>query len=255
MKQNDTARYPRAFLSQFTTNQLHLRNPYLVAMWSLILPGFGNLLQDRHIKGLSLVIWTFIVNNCANINLAGYYSITGRPDLAREVVNTRWLLLYIGVYIYAAWDGYRGTVDANKLFLLAEGENATVQPLTIKTFDINFLDKRSPWIAAAWSSILPGLGNLYVHKIIPGFFFIGSTITVAYHSHVLQAIHLTCTGDFGIAKSVLNMQWLLYIPTMYGFGIYDAYVSTVEYNKLFKQRQSKWLRDQYQKHPLQPPLQ
>ena len=124
----------------------------------------------------------------------------------------------------------------------------------MKTLDMNFLDKRNPWLASAWSAFMPGIGNLYLHKIILGLFFVGWTIAVAYFSHVMQAIHLSMIGDFNLAKSILDVQWYLYIPPIYGFQIYDAYVSMVEFNKLFEKAQSKWLRDNFQTKGFPMPL-
>ncbi|WP_163536256.1 hypothetical protein [Gracilibacillus sp. YIM 98692] len=254
MKQNAFSRYSRAYLSEFTTNQLHLRNPYLVALWSFLAPGLGNLLQDRKIKGLILILWGVLVNNCAKINLAMWHSFTGNFHLAKHVIDTRWLLLYIAVYVYSAWEAYRGTVDMNKRYILADREDAPIKPFIIKTWDLNYLDKRNPWAAAAWSSFMPGLGKLYLHKIIIGLFFVAWTIVIMYFSHGLQAIHLTFIGDFIHAKEIINMQWFLYVPAIYGFQIYSCYVSAVEYNNLFEKEQSKWLRDNYQKNGFKMPI-
>lgn len=254
IQQNAFSRYARAYLSEFSANQLHLKNPYMVAIWSLFSPGFGNLLQDRKLKALIIIIWGVVVNYFSKINLAIGYTLTGHFDLAKHVVNTRWILLYVAVYVYAAWDSYRGSVDMNKLYILADREDAPVKPFIIKTLDINYLDKRNPWLAVAWSAMLPGLGNLYLHKIIQGLFFIICTITVSYFSRIMQAIHLTMVGHFIQAKSIVDVQWLLYIPAIYGFQMYSAYVSAVEYNKLFEKSQSKWLRDTYQEKDFKMPI-
>lgn len=254
MKQHAAVRYPRAHLSPFTTNQLHLRNPYITALWSFVTPGLGNLLQDRTLKGLLLIVWGVAVNRGAHVNLALFYSLTGRFHLAKQAVNTRWFLLYVAVYVYAAWDSYRGTVDMNKRYILADREDAPLQPFILRTLDVNFLDKHNPWLAAAWSALMPGLGNLYLHKVIQGLFYVAWTITVMYFSHALQAIHFTMVGDFSRAKSIVDVQWILYIPAIYGFQIYDAYVSAVELNKLFEHQQSRWLRDHYQRVDFKMPV-
>jgi hypothetical protein len=254
LEQNAFARYPRAYLSEFTTSQLHLKNPYIMAFWSLITPGLGNIIQERQLKGLILVIWGIVVNTSAKINLAIVYSLTGQFDRAKQVLDTRWFLLFLAVYVYTVWDAYRGAVDTNKLYILADREDAPIKPFIIKTLDVNFLDKRNPWLAAVWSALMPGLGSLYVHKIIQGLFFVAWTIIVMYFSHILEAIHFTMVGDFYHARSVVNMQWLLYFPAIYVFQIYDCYVSAVESNKLFEKEQSKWLRDNYQKIGFQMPI-
>ena len=254
MKQNTFSRYPRAYLSEFTTNQLHLMNPYIVALWSFLTPGLGNLLHDRVMKGLILILWGLLVNNAAKINLAIGYSFTGDFNSAIHVIDTRWFLLYIAVFIYAIWDSYRGTVDLNKRYILADREDAPIKPFIIKTWDLNYLDKRNPWVSVAWSLLMPGLGNLYLHKIITGLFFIAWSIVVIYFSHALQVIHLTMIGEFNHAKEIIDMQWFLYIPAIYGFQIYSSYVSAVESNKLFEKEQSKWLREHYQKNKFKMPI-
>ncbi len=254
MEQNTFARYPRVYLSPFTTNQIHLINPYITALWSLLTPGLGNLMQDRKLKGIILIIWGIVVNTGAKVNLAIMYSISGNFDLAKHAINTRWLLLYLAVYTYSAWDSYRGAVDMNKLYILADREDAPIKPFIINSLDLNFLDKRSPWLAAVWSALMPGLGNLYLHKIIQGLFFVAWTVAVLYFSHGLQAFYFTMIGYFDYAKNIADMQWLLYFPTVYGFQIYDSYVSAVENNKLFEKEQSKWLRDNYQKIGYKMPI-
>ncbi|GMA61226.1 hypothetical protein NZD89_16235 [Alicyclobacillus fastidiosus] len=254
MNQNDYPRRNRAYVSEFSINQIHLRNPWITAAWSALAPGLGNLRQDRKVRGLILIIWGIVVNTSAKINTAIAYSLTGHFDIARKVIDTRWLLLYVAVYVFGLWDGYRGTVDVNKLYVLADREDAPIKPFVIKTLDVNFLDKRHPWVAAAWSALTPGLGTLYLHKIIQGLFFIGWTISVVYMAHCLPAIHYTMIGQFKHARQIMDMQWFLYLPAIYVFNIYDSYVSAVEYNKLFEKEQSKWLRDNYQMPSFKMPL-
>lgn len=61
-------------------------------------------------------------------------------------------------------------------------------------------------------------------------------------------------GDFNRAKAILNAEWLLFLPSIYFFSIYDAYVNTVENNKLFEIEQRKFLRDLYQSPNFTLPL-
>jgi hypothetical protein len=247
-------RRTRSFLSQFTMNQLHLRSALITATWSFFTPGLGNLLQDRKIKGLILIIWGIVINTYAKINMAIWYSLTGQFELAKKVVDTRWLLLYVAVYVYSAWDSYRGTVELNKLYLLADREDGPIQPFILKALDINALEKRSPALAAGWSIWAPGLGSLYLHKSLEGIFFIAWSIVVMYYSHCLQAIHYTLTGEFQLAKNIVNLQWLLFLPPIYVFQIYDSYASAVECNKLFEKEQSQWLREHYQRVDFEMPI-
>lgn len=75
------------------------------------------------------------------------YSFQGEIDKAKEVLDTRWLLIYIPVYIFAIWDSYRTTVDLNKVFVLAEREEHRFNSFSIGVMEINYLDKRNPVMA------------------------------------------------------------------------------------------------------------
>ncbi|TYP73999.1 hypothetical protein [Paenibacillus methanolicus] len=249
-----TARRPRAHLSPFTTNQLHLRNPWVVAFFAFSYPGFGNLLLQRYTKAFILILWEIFINNKARVNTGIMYSLQGKFELAKQSLDQNWLIAYLGIYVYAIWDAYRSTVDINKLYLLADREDAPMIATRIGPWDMNYLDKRKPWVALAWSAIMPGLGHLYVHKVISGLFFFGYTTAVIYFSHLLPAIHLSLTGHTEEATRMIDMQWLMYLPSIYCFIFYDAYVSSVEQNKLFEKEQSYYLRNHFQSAAFKMPF-
>ncbi|WP_078548886.1 hypothetical protein [Litchfieldia alkalitelluris] len=249
-----SVRRPKAYISQFSTTQLHLRNPFVVAFFSFSYPGFGNLMLHRYAKAFVLIGWEIFINQMANLNLAIMYSLLGDFSQAKDVVNERWLILYVGIYMFSIWDTYRSTVDLNKLYILADNEDAPITPMIITPWDINFLDKRSPGVAAAWSILIPGLGHLYVHKVITGFFIFGYSIAIMYFSHIPLAIKYTMVGEFAKATSTLDMQWTLYLPSIYIFIIYDAYISAVEYNKLFEKEMTKYLRTKFQSSKFKFPI-
>src|SRR5699024_11230784 len=80
------------------------------------------------------------------------------------------------------------------------------------------------------------------------FFVMTWTAIFMYYSHVLEAIPLLFQGNIQQATSVLASKWLLFLPSQYGFAAYDAYVTTVENNKLYEREQRNFLKDKYQ-HP------
>jgi TM2 domain-containing membrane protein YozV len=241
-------RRTRAQLSQFTTNQLHLRNPWVVAFFAFSYPGFGQLMIHRYVKALILILWELFINQKSKVNLGIMYSLQGHFEQAKEILDPRWLMLYVGLYMYSIWDSFRSTVDLNKLYILADREDAPVSVIKQGAWGTNYLDRRIPWAALAWSAIFPGLGHLYVHKVLTGFFIFVYTIAILYYSNLPLAIQSTMLGDFDQSKQLLDMQWLLYLPSIYCFIFYDAYSSAVEQNKLFEKEQSLFLRQQYQ-HP------
>ena len=163
---DNTARRYKAHISVLGTSHIHLRNPYIIGWWSAAFPGFGHLLLSKYLRGYALFIWEVVVNIKAHVNLAMVYSFQGNIDLAKEVLDTRWLLMYIPVYLFAIWDSYRTTVDMNKIYLLAESEDHRFNTFSLGAVEINYLDKRNPVMSVIWSLFVPGLGQLYIHRIL-----------------------------------------------------------------------------------------
>ncbi|WP_102029114.1 hypothetical protein [Salirhabdus sp. Marseille-P4669] len=243
---DNSARRYRAHVSILGTTQIHLRNPYIIAWWSAAFPGFGHLLLSKYLRGFVLFIWEVIVNIKANVNLAMIYSFLGEIEQAKEILDTRWLLIYIPVYLFGIWDSYRTTVDLNKVFVLAEREEHRFNTFSIGALEINYLDKRNPAMAIIWSLFIPGLGQLYIHRIVTAFFVIIWCVVFFYYSHGLEAISLLFLGEIEQATSVLNPEWLLFFPSLYGFSVYDSYMNTIENNKLYDKEQRKYFQEHYQ---------
>ncbi|WP_207708793.1 hypothetical protein [Heliobacterium mobile] len=190
----------------------------------------------------------------SKLNLAILYSFTGQFSLAKETVNIRWLLLYAGVFVYALWDSYRSTVDLNKFTILAQREQSPIVPFKMDAIEINYFDKRNPWVAVAWSVFMPGLGHLYTHRLPTGFFVLVWWIAITYFSHLMEGVHYTAMGAFEQVKIIVDPQWLIFMPSIYCFAIYDSFVHTVEYNKLFEYEQAQFLRLKYQSKNFKLPI-
>lgn len=243
---NNTARRYIAHVSQAGTTQLHLRNPLTIAWWSLAFPGFGHLLLSKYLRGMALFLWEMTINLNANINEAIIYSFQGEFEQATAALDPRWLMLYLPTYLFATWDSYRTAIDLNKLTLLAERENHRFNSFILGPLEINYLDKRKPLTALVWSLIMPGLGQLYIHRIITATFVLIWMIVICYFSHFIEGMNLILMGEIQKATNIFNKEWLLFLPSIYGFAIYDAYVNTVENNKLFIREQRNYLKDTYQ---------
>ncbi|MEK3883212.1 hypothetical protein [Paenibacillus sp. PL2-23] len=241
-------RRTRANLNQFSIGQLHFRNPWVVAFFSFAYPGFGHLMQHRYAPAFILIGWELFINNMAQLNVGILYSMIGDFDMAKQVLSDKWLILYVGIYMLSIWDSYRTTVDLNKQYILADREDAEISGFVIGAWDINYMDKRKPWVAMMWSVLVPGLGHLYVHKVIIGFFIFGYTVLILNGANIPLAIKYSMLGDFMQAKAVIHMQWLMYLPSIYFFILYDAYISSIEYNILCEKELSRYLRQNYQ-HP------
>ena len=158
-------------LLPINTNYIHLRNPWVTAWWSAAFPGFGHIHLGVYLKGFILFFWEIIINVNAKINLAMVYSFTGQFDMAKDVINIRFVMMYIPVYLYCIWDSYRQTIDLNKHYLLAESEKAPIVPFKMNGFALNSLDKRNPWVALVWSLLFARTRQFIYQKNAIRFFF------------------------------------------------------------------------------------
>ncbi|QQK77951.1 hypothetical protein HUG15_21795 [Salicibibacter cibarius] len=242
---NNERRYT-AYVGSLNTTQLHKQNPYIVAWWSAAMPGFGHILLSKHLRGIILFAWEIIINVMSKLNLAMVYSFNGEMDMAKQVIEPKWILMYIPVYIFTIWDSYRSTVDMNKQFLLAETENAPFPTFSINALEINHLEQKIPFMATLWSLLTPGLGQLYIHRVMLAFICILWFIIFVIFSDVLIAIHHLFLGQINEATDVLDPQWFMFFPSLIFFSMYDAYVHAVENNKLYKHVQRNVLKEDYQ---------
>jgi hypothetical protein len=242
---NKNRRY-KAYAGIGGTTQFHLRNPYVIAWWSAAFPGFGHLLLSKYLRGFVLFLWEVFVNNQAQLNIAIIHSFCGDIELAKQSLNYRWLLMYIPVYLFAIWDSYRTTIDMNSVYLLAEREDAPINSFSIGNLEVNYLDKRNPIMSIIWSLFMPGLGQLHINRLLSAFFSVVWTLIFLYFSHFLVALQMLFLGEIQRATAILDKQWLLYMPSMWGFSAYDSYINTVENNKLFDGEQQNYLIKHFQ---------
>lgn len=241
----DVRRY-NYYTSTIGINCIHLRNPWVTAWWSAAFPGFGHIHLGLYFKGFLLFFWEIIINVTTKLNYAMMLSFTGQFQLAKDVLDLRLLFIYIPVYLYCIWDSYRLTVDLNKHYYLAEREKVSYVPFQMNSFSLNAFTKRNPWVALVWSLLYPGLGSLYIHRLASGFFAVSWTAVIIYFSHFLEAIQYVFLGDLSQATVMLNAEWFFFLPSVYCFSAYEAYILAVEYNKLYKKEQKKFLLEHYQ---------
>src|SRR5699024_7002950 len=169
-------------------------------------------------------------------------------DLVHQVLDARWLILYLPIYFFIFWDSYRTTVDLNFYYILAYWEQLRIYICNIVAFDIEFLDKRKQFMAAIASLFVPGLGQLYLNRLIVAIIILLFTISFLYLSTFLNSLTLLFAVELQQANKVLHIQWFLYLPPIYGFTVFNTYINAVENNKLFAKEQRFFLKDNYQ-HP------
>ncbi|WP_163538707.1 hypothetical protein [Gracilibacillus sp. YIM 98692] len=236
--------------NSLTNNVLSFNSPWVVLWWSMAFPGYGHLLINHYLWGFILILFEFIFNNLGQINLAIFYSMLGDIEHAKEVLNIKWTLLYASVYVFTIADSYRRCVDNNKVYQLAYAQGDSKNPFQFSPLEKNLLEKREPLYTCFWSIIMPGLGS-FISNRMP--LFILSLIwwgVVIFYSNLYEAIVYSMIGDISKAKATLNPQWVLFIPSIYVFGIFSAYNMAVGNNKVYEMEKSSFLKKYYQKGEL-----
>jgi hypothetical protein len=80
-------------------------------LWSIALPGFGQLLNKKYLKGIILIALEILINMKSNLNEVLILSFQGNIRRSVEATDYQWLMFYPCVYMFAIWDAYR---DANE---------------------------------------------------------------------------------------------------------------------------------------------
>jgi TM2 domain-containing membrane protein YozV len=110
-------------------------------LWSIAIPGFGQFLNKKYIKGIALILLEFIINVKANINTLIVLSFYGQTELAVQQADYQWLMFYPCVYIYSIWDAYRDSREnVPSLLSIPFATSAYVETIGViysKTFRIN----------------------------------------------------------------------------------------------------------------------
>ncbi|MFC0212873.1 hypothetical protein ACFFK0_10410 [Paenibacillus chartarius] len=76
-------------------------------LWSIALPGFGQLLNGKILKGIILISLEFLINIQSHLNEIIISSFHGQIDWTINQTNYQWLMFYPCVYIFGMWDAYK----------------------------------------------------------------------------------------------------------------------------------------------------
>jgi hypothetical protein len=230
-------------------NHLHKTNPWVAAWWSAALPGFGHMQMGMYLKGAVFLTAEIMLNLFGNINLAMLYTFTFQFEKAGQLINYDCAFLYVSIWVFSILDSYRLAVEVNKIqWLESKQKDHHFENDVISFADMNFLDKRNPWVSLFWSSTFTGLGHVYCHKILFGFILISWTCVITFSTHFPMLIIYTLTGQLDKIADAVNYEWLLFLPSVYFFGIYHGYSSTTVHNLLFKEEQAYYFQVNYGSH-------
>ncbi|WP_217587822.1 hypothetical protein [Lentibacillus saliphilus] len=131
-------------------------------LWSIALPGFGQLLNHKYIKGLTLITLELIVNVLGNLNHVIILSFHGHIEEAIEQTNYPWLMFYPCLYFFAMWDAYKdgggGRSDFAYLPLACSAYVVTVGLIYSPVFSIGGQLFGPVWLSIIFVPIGLGLG-------------------------------------------------------------------------------------------------
>ncbi len=93
-----------------------MRQPIEVLLWSIALPGFGQILNGKIVKGIVFILLEIIINVQSRFNELILLSFQGETEKAISVTNYGWLMFYPCVYFFAMWDAYKDAGGAKHKF-------------------------------------------------------------------------------------------------------------------------------------------
>ncbi|MFD1849602.1 hypothetical protein [Oceanobacillus bengalensis] len=76
-------------------------------LWSIALPGFWQLLNQRYAKGILLVGLEILINVLGNFNTIIMLSFNLKIEEAILATDYQWLMFYPCLYFFAIWDAYK----------------------------------------------------------------------------------------------------------------------------------------------------
>lgn len=91
------------------------KNAFEKLLWSIALPGFGQILNQKYIKGILFIFLEFLVNIQSNLNEAIISSFHGNIEIAIVQINYRWLMFYPCLYFFSMWDAVKDANGSEKI--------------------------------------------------------------------------------------------------------------------------------------------
>lgn len=83
-------------------------------LWSIALPGFGQVLNGKYFKGILLIFLEFLVNVQGNFNKIILLSFHGEIEKAIQQADYQWLMFYPCLYFFAMWDAFKDAGGGKK---------------------------------------------------------------------------------------------------------------------------------------------
>ncbi|MCO7125704.1 hypothetical protein NIE88_07965 [Sporolactobacillus shoreicorticis] len=105
-------------LRSLETCFLDKRLPWVASVWSILLPGLGQLYTRRLIPAISLLAWSVAIYvNCHELQGMQLFIIDpAKVNESIQVIDAEWFLFIPSLIWGSAYDAYSKTVETNHLF-------------------------------------------------------------------------------------------------------------------------------------------
>ncbi|API91558.1 MULTISPECIES: hypothetical protein [Virgibacillus] len=147
---------------------MNQNNKYEKLFWSIALPGFGQILNGRFLKGLLFIALVFLVNVQSNFHQIILLSFHGSIKEAIEKTNYAWLMFSPCLYIFAIWDAWKdaggGRHPHSFLPFVFTAYWATVGVIYSSEFTLFGLLWGPVWLPILF--IIPGLATGFLIKLL-----------------------------------------------------------------------------------------
>lgn len=92
------------------------KNSFEKLLWSIALPGFGQFLNGKFLKGLVLMTLEFLINVKANFNEIILLSFNGKISETLTITDFQWLMFYPCLYFFSMWDAVKDAGGGKETF-------------------------------------------------------------------------------------------------------------------------------------------
>ncbi|GIN74936.1 hypothetical protein J14TS2_54110 [Bacillus sp. J14TS2] len=89
------------------------KSPAVALLWSAMMAGFGQFYNGQYIFGLLILVCEFIANVQSNLNISILHSFHLDHQMAPEIVDFQWGLLYPPIYVFSMWQAYNKAIIIN----------------------------------------------------------------------------------------------------------------------------------------------
>ncbi|MFD2924106.1 hypothetical protein [Halobacillus naozhouensis] len=148
---------------------MNKKNKHEKLFWSIALPGLGQILNGKFLKGFLFIALELLINVQSNFNEVIFLSFHGEIEKAIQQTNYQWLMFYPCLYFFAMWDAYKdaggGRSSSSFWPFVVSAYSVTVGLIFSPTFKMMGMLLGPVWLPLL--SVIPGVViGLFLKKLV-----------------------------------------------------------------------------------------